>query len=133
MLRKEMCLLFSVLFVWSAYSQNTGVLSGTVIHALTKQPLAGASIQVLPLEKTGLTDSSGRYRIMEIPAGSYNLSASFVDFQTENRFNVVITSGNENEILFELSPQSGDLSEIVIRSSQRTARAASLQTPMSVQ
>ena len=133
MFRMVLCLLTGLLFVLSVNSQNTGMLSGTVVNALTRQPLSGATIQVSPSEKTGISDSTGRYRITEIPAGSYNLSASFVGFQTEYRFNIVITSGNENEVLFELFPQSPELSEIVIRSSQRTARATSLQTPMSVQ
>jgi outer membrane receptor for ferrienterochelin and colicin len=114
-------------------AQNTGSISGTVINAVTKQPLQGASLTVQAANSSGITDSLGRYRITNIPVGSYTVAASFVGFETESRFNIVITSGNENEISFELRPQSSKLSEVIIRSGTRTARASSLETPLSVQ
>lgn len=114
-------------------AQNTGSISGTVIHAVTKQPLAGASLSVQALNSTSITDSLGRYRITNIPAGSYTITASFIGYETDSRYNIVITSGNENELSFELLPRSSTLSEVVVRSGLRTARAGTLETPLSVQ
>ena len=117
----------------AGYAQNTGSISGVVINTSTKQPLQAASVVLKPLGKSGIADSLGRYRITNIPVGSYTITASFVGFETESRFNIVITSGNENEVSFELRLQTSNLSEVIIRSNLRTARAGSLETPLSVQ
>jgi hypothetical protein len=115
------------------YAQNIGSISGTVVNAATKQSLQGATIVLQPSGNSSITDSLGRYRVTNIPAGSYTITASFVGFEAESRFNTVITSGNENEISFDLRPQTTQLSVVVIRSNLLTARAGSLETPLSVQ
>lgn len=125
--------LFGVLLGAACYAQKTGNLSGAIVNLATKQPLQGASIVLTPAGNSSVTDSLGRYRITNIPVGAYTITASFVGFETESRFNIVITSGNENEVSFELRSQSSTLSEVVIRSNRRTARAGSLETPLSVQ
>jgi hypothetical protein len=125
---------FTSLFIVAiTHAQNTGSISGIIANAVTKQPLAGASLTIQLLKKNGVTDSLGRYRITNIPAGAYSITASFIGFETDSRFNIVITSGNENEVSFELHPKSSSLSTVVIRSGLRTARAGSLETPLSVQ
>ena len=133
MFRSFFTLLIGFFIAGICHAQNTGAISGTIINAVTKQPLEGASLSVQSLNSTNVTDSLGRYRIINIPAGSYTITASFIGFETDNRYNVVITSGNENELSFELVPQSASLSEVVVRSGLRTARAGTLETPLSVQ
>ncbi|HWI89852.1 MAG TPA: TonB-dependent receptor [Flavisolibacter sp.] len=125
--------LVTILLSAVCYAQKTGGISGTIVNAATKQPLQGASIVLKPAGNSGITDSLGRYRINNIPAGAYTVTASFVGYETESRFNIVITSGNENEVSFELRSQTSALSEVVIRSNLRTARAGNLETPLSVQ
>ncbi|HEU4470860.1 MAG TPA: TonB-dependent receptor [Flavisolibacter sp.] len=135
-MNKPLSLLFSFITLfacWQAEAQNSGSLSGFVINAANKQPLQGSTIVVQPGGQSAISDSLGRYRITGIPAGPYTISASNVGFAGESRFNVVITSGNENEISFELQPAAAGLAEVTIRSNRRTARANTLETPLSVQ
>lgn len=118
---------------FSVLAQNTGNITGVVLNASNKQPLQGATVVIEETNLKGLADSMGRYRITGIPAGSYTVSFSMVGFQPESRYNVVISSGNENEISVELSVLTSGLEAVVIRSNRRTARAATLETPLSVQ
>ncbi len=130
---RSICL--SLAFILSFYFlyAQTGSVTGLVQDAITRQPLAGATIQVEGITATALSDSSGRYRIDGIPAGSYNITVSFVGFETESRFNVPITTGNVNEISFEMQPRSSGLAEVVVISNRRSARATTLATPLGVQ
>lgn len=125
--------LVCLFILFSVNAQNTGAVTGLVQNAVTRQPLSGATVVVDGTGLSTLSDSLGRYRISGIPAGAYTITVTFVGFDTESRFNVPVTSGNENEISFELQPRSADLDAVVIRSNQRTARATSLTTPLSVQ
>lgn len=132
-MRRIVVCLIGLLSFLSVKAQNTGAVTGLVQNAVTRQPLSGATVVVDDTGLSVLSDSLGRYRISGIPAGAYTITVTFVGFETESRFNVPVTSGNENEISFELQPRSSDLDAVVIRSNQRTARATSLTTPLSVQ
>lgn len=114
-------------------AQPTGTLSGFVLNATNQQVLQGATILVSPLGITTVTDSAGQYRINGIPVGAYQVTVSYIGFEEEKRYNVVITTGNVMELSFELQPSPTSLSEVVIRSSRNTARASSAETPLSVQ
>ena len=114
-------------------AQNLGNLSGVIIDANSKLPINGASVQIKELNKTTISDSLGRYRFTNINTGSYTVSTTFLSYQIQTKFNIPITSGNENEISFELIPSFSAINEVVVQSSRRTARIASLTTPLSVQ
>lgn len=116
-----------------AIAQTKGKISGFVINANTKQPVAGASVTIEGLNLSALSDTTGRYRISEITTGSYTVSVSNIGYETISHFNIVVTSGNENELSFELLPRTSQLAEVVIRSVRNSARAGSLETPLSVQ
>jgi outer membrane receptor for ferrienterochelin and colicin len=114
-------------------AQGTGSISGTVIDKNTQQPLAGVTITLNPGGKGTTTDNSGVFRLADIAPGSYSLTASAVGFQVLTLSNLVITSGNENTQGIELEPAVGQLSGIVVKGRKNTARAATLESPLSVQ
>ena len=55
-----------------ASAQATGVLRGTVRDG-TGAPVARARVQLLSTGSRALTDSSGQYRIGDVPAGAFTL------------------------------------------------------------
>ena len=70
-----------LLLVWlaalPALAQGTSVITGTVMDAETKKPLADAVVTAtspnLQGEKVALTDESGLYRLPQLPPGTYTL------------------------------------------------------------
>lgn len=115
-----------------AYAQNA-TISGTVRDRSTQQPLVGVTIVLensSPLIGT-TSDINGSYKL-SAPAGSYNVSASFVGYATVTKFNVLFTNGNVNVINFELNEEQTTLSEVVVEA-RRSAEAATIETPLSVQ
>jgi len=110
--------------------QNIGSLNGRILDIQSQQPLPGATVL---LEGTGIgvvTDDEGYFIINDIPSQSYNIVASFLGYQNETLYNVIVKSVGNRPILFELEEVTETLDEVVIvRSPFRTSR----DTPLSTQ
>ena len=126
-------LFFALCVIHVSYAQNTGSLTGFIVDKSTQQPLEGASIKLDGTVKGTIADSLGKFRIAGIPVKSYNLEISKVGYKTFTLYNIVINSGNENNYTIELEQSVISLTEVVIKANKRTARAATLETPLSVQ
>ncbi len=121
------------LITGGVYAQKTGSISGTIFQKTTQQSLAGANITIAGTNLAAAADSNGRFRILNIPVKTYNLVISSVGFKTFTLYNVVVNSGNENVFNIELEQQAAELGEVVIKTNKRSVRAATLETPLSVQ
>lgn len=116
-----------------ANAQNSGSISGKVIDKLTQKPLLNTNVILEGTTKGAVADSSGVFRITGIALKTYNITFTSIGYKSEKLYNIIINSGNENFINVELEPTESVLKEIVIKSNKRTARAATLETPLSVQ
>jgi CarboxypepD_reg-like domain/TonB-dependent Receptor Plug Domain len=99
----------------SAFSQVTGTINGYVRDAKSMSPIGGISIRVLELEKGTFTDSSGFFRLTDLPTRTFTLEASGSGFRTVQKFDIVVTSGNTSEINFEMENTVTELTNIVVR------------------
>lgn len=126
---------FFLLFSLSSalFGQRTGSVTGTVSDKNLQTALAGATVEVMGTGLAGITDSLGRFRISSIPPKTYTLRFSLISYTPFTLYNVVVTSGNERNIDVQLEPDVKKLEEVQVNSNRRTARAASLETPLSVQ
>jgi outer membrane receptor for ferrienterochelin and colicin len=116
-----------------ADAQNTGFISGSVIDKNTQKPLAGATILINPGGKGETTAENGTFRFSGIAPGSYSLSISSINFKSITLSNVMVTTGNENILNIELEADPNALANVVVSGRRNTARAASLENPLSVQ
>ncbi|MBT2558373.1 TonB-dependent receptor [Hymenobacter sp. ISL-91] len=125
----------SILLLWLlpliSWAQ-TGVLSGTVRDRATQQPVPGATVTLEGSSLGTAADEQGRFRLANIPTGSYNVRASFIGYEPLLRANVVITSGNANIVGLELVSGQQQLGEVNVVAS-RAIRVATAETPLSVQ
>ncbi len=124
--------LLFLLFTGTLQAQNTGALSGSVKDKLTQEALIGVSIKLEGTDIGTATDVEGNFRIAGIPPKSYNIVATYVGYAAQTKFNVVITTGNTNQLNFELEPDSKALGEVLV-SVNRSVRIASAETPLSIQ
>ncbi|HOY04627.1 MAG TPA: TonB-dependent receptor [Saprospiraceae bacterium] len=124
--------LFLLLFCSALQGQNTGALTGSVRDKLTQEALIGATVQVDGLTLGAVTDANGNFKIGNIPPKSYNIVASYLGYTPQTRFNVVVTTGNANQLNFELEPDNKSLGEVVV-TENRSVRIASIETPLSIQ
>jgi len=117
----------------NAQAVQQGSLSGTLVDKNTQRPVTGAAILLSPSNKSTLTDSVGAFRFTGLTPGTYNISIKSLGYNPISLNNVLITNGNINVVAVEAEPVSSSLGEVTVSSRRATARAASIETPLSVQ
>jgi TonB-linked SusC/RagA family outer membrane protein len=96
-----------------AYAQGAGTIRGTVVAAGTRQPLAGAQVQVLGTQLRAVTNSTGAYQIANVPAGRAEVRAQMIGHTTGSR-NVTVAAGETATANFELTSSAITLDELVV-------------------
>lgn len=116
----------------SNFAQNTATIVGSVLDKNTQEPLIGASITLDGTNLGAAADAEGRFRIANIPPKTYSVTANYLGFAPQTKFNIVVTTGNDTQLNFELSADTKNLGEVVIAVNKST-RVASIETPLSIQ
>lgn len=119
-------LFLSVLFFSSilpavapAHAQQTGVVEGVVTDT-DGEPLPGANVVIVGLQIGATTNAEGRYRI-DAPAGTQELSASFVGFRTQQAV-VQVDAGQVVTQDFALPEDFVGAGEVVVVGTRRAGR-----------
>lgn len=96
------CLFFSVF----AQEKKAAIISGTVKDARTKLPLNEAVITLSSTafegQKFALTDSTGIYRIGNLPAGNYTISFEMEGYEKFTHENIALQDGMSLGVSFEM-------------------------------
>ncbi len=108
----------------NAPAQSTGAVRGTVIDDESGEPLPRASIRLEGTKYGGVSDNDGRYRISNIPTGSYTLVVTYIGFK-EGRESVRIAGGSTIIVDITLESETIEGGEIVVRGS-RSGQARAL-------
>lgn len=107
-------LMFLMASITQTFGQNTGVLSGYVLDAKTEEPLIGVTIRLVGTDKGGVTDLNGYYQIVAVEAKTYNVEATYIGYQSQTKYNVVVRSGGNPDLNFKLEEAIEQLGEVVI-------------------
>jgi len=113
-----------VLYTSPIYSQDTGLIVGTITDDESGESLPGVS---LLLEDTGWGTSSnieGEFSIEGIEPGTYTLEASIIGYKAYKR-KVEILAGQETRIDFHLHPSPIHLGEVLVQSERAYSAASS--------
>lgn len=116
-----------------SYAQGTASISGTIVNRNTQQALEGITITVNPGNTRALSDARGQFRITGLVPGSYNITFTGVNVQEKSIPNTVVNTGNEVVLSIELEPAVTQLSNIVVNARKNSAKAATLESPLSIQ
>lgn len=114
-------------------AQGLGNFSGTIVDKQTQLPLGNVSVTITGLPAGAVTDSAGKFRITGIVPKTYSIEFSLIGYRKSVLYNIAISTGNETNVNVELEPEASALTEVVVRGNRRNARAATLETPLSVQ
>lgn len=97
------------------FAQNgSGEIVGSVIDAVTRQPLIGANVIILGTNFGAATDINGKYSIKNIPAEMYQLRASVIGYNNRVKTDVMVQPGKQTQVDFELSPQAIEIENVVV-------------------
>ncbi len=127
-------LLLSLNFVQAQVKvQNTGKLSGVLVNRKTQQNAPGLLVTVTPGNEKLISDSNGAFRFTSLLPGAYAIKVTGLGIQEKLLTNVIVTSGNENNLTIELEPAVNLLNTVTVTGRRNTAKATTLESPLSIQ
>ena len=111
-------------------AQSTGELSGRILDTQSQQPLEGATVLISGENIGAISDVDGYFKLENIPSKSYNITASYLGYESETQFNIIVKSVGNIPLLFKLGAISENLDEIELISSPFKTNS---ETPLSTQ
>ncbi|MCW5907371.1 MAG: TonB-dependent receptor [Chitinophagales bacterium] len=127
-MRKSVFFFAVQLIVVLGVHAQTGIIAGTVSGDEDKLELA--AIQLLKTTYGTATDSNGYYRII-VPAGKYQLKASYVGFENFQQ-QIAVKENEELQLHIVLVPLASKLKEVVVTGSMKEVRKSESVTPVDV-
>ncbi|MEO5729820.1 MAG: carboxypeptidase-like regulatory domain-containing protein, partial [Byssovorax sp.] len=130
--------LVTLITAGSASAQGTSVLTGTIVDAATKKPLADVVVTVtspaLQGEQTVVTDGSGTYRVPNLPQGDYTLRLDRDSFRPYARGGITLRGNSTIRVNAELLPESVQLKaeEVVVVGKAPTVDIGSSSTGVTI-
>ncbi len=112
-MRKFLLLFLFTAFVQSLMAQNGGLISGTVAEDSSKRTLPGALLTLDKLNRYTVSDKNGYFEFLNVPAGDYEVSVSYIGYCTEAQ-QVTVTVGENTKIAFEMVEDVQVLGEVVV-------------------
>ncbi|MCH7495203.1 MAG: carboxypeptidase-like regulatory domain-containing protein, partial [Candidatus Marinimicrobia bacterium] len=79
-----------------------GKVAGTVTDVETNNPLAGTNVIIVGTEMGASTDAEGKYIILNVPIGTYEIRATFIGYATVTVENVKVNSDLTTNLDFEM-------------------------------
>lgn len=129
------CLLFVFTYVFLnstvLFAQRSGEILGTVKDRKTQEPLIGVTIKAEGTTTGAITDVDGKFKLV-LPTGSYNLVSSYVGYKSLTKYNIIVVTGNAQQINFELDEDATILDEVQVVVN-RSISVASAENPNSIQ
>ena len=97
----------------SPLAAQTGKITGIVTDRETGQPLAGAQIIVEGTGRMTLSQENGRYFLLNIPPGTYTVTAQLIGYATVRHENVQVSIDVTRTVDFALPSQAVALEGVV--------------------
>lgn len=114
MVKKICILIFVFIFPVMALAQNYGKIMGKVIDDKTKAPLPGVNVIVEGTMLGAATDLEGKYVILQVPPGYYNIRADFMGFKSMRVEQLQVRANHIAYADFALEPKVLDMEEVVV-------------------
>ena len=83
-----------------AYTQNTGNLTGKIIDLQSQQPLEGASVILEGTPFGVISNAKGYFEFEDIPTQTYNLVISYLGYESQTLYNIIVTSIGNRPLFF---------------------------------
>lgn len=93
--------------------------------------LAGANVVIKNTDQGTATNEDGKYRILNVPAGTYEVSAMYIGHRTVTK-KVEIKSGGDIVLDFQLKQSMIDLDEVVVAASFSERKKRAQASPVTV-
>ncbi|PSQ63364.1 MAG: hypothetical protein BRD25_04545, partial [Bacteroidetes bacterium QH_1_61_8] len=104
----------------TAIAQSTGTITGQIVDG-SGEPLPGANVVVRNTQAGGAANQNGRYRLPDVPAGQYTVTASFVGYSAVDT-TVTVSAGETVTQNFQLRSATMQSQQIIVEGQRGTIR-----------
>ena len=114
--------LFFLVFITKSFAQNpTQTIRGTVSDKQSFSPIPGVNVIIIGSNpvKVGSTDIDGKFKIMEVNPGRYDLKVTYLGYKEIVLPNVVVTSGKEIVLEIGMEENINSLNEIEVSGTKK--------------
>jgi len=102
-----------------SFAQTTGKIDGIVKDKKTGDPLPGVNIVIKGTTTGAATDVDGYYYIINVPPGTYTVTATMMGYTTLSQQNVQAIVGQTTKLNFQLEETVLDVGEEVVVTAER--------------
>ena len=113
-MKKKNLFLFFILPCNLIFAGITGKLVGNITDAFTGEPLIGVNLVLKGTVLGAATDQNGYYKILNISAGSFTATASYIGFKTTSVTDVRINADRTTTLNFEMQISAVEGEEVIV-------------------
>ena len=106
--------LLALLSVLASAAWATGKIRGKVYDRDSREPLVGANVVVVGTTMGAATDVNGEFAILEVPAGTYSLRATYVGYSALTLSNVRVNNSLTTDAALELLSETVTLQAVEV-------------------
>ena len=104
---------------------HAALVRGRVVAAADRSPLPGASVSLEGAGKGALTDAEGRFAVLDVPPGVFNVRVELLGYARQVQYEVEVGPARPTELEFVLEVEVVGTDSISVTASPFTRRAAS--------
>ena len=123
------CLLISLLTCFIGYSQQLITIRGNIKDERSG-PVGDASVYLLNSNFFAISDTSGSFRIKNIPEGNYTIVVSAVGYATINA-SIQITKQGKTSFDLQLTDASKQLDEVIVTAEKKEENVQAIPSSIS--
>ena len=97
----------------AAHAGTAGRIAGRILDG-KKQPLAGVTVGMIGVSLGAMSDETGQFNIINIPAGAYNVRASLVGYRQVTTTNVIVSADETTRLDLTLEEAPVQMAEVVV-------------------
>jgi len=114
MLKHFLTLSIFSIFSLVSYAQ-TGIIKGKITDKFNNQPIGFANVLVEGTTLGATSEEDGTFEITGIPPGIYDVTASFLGYNSKTEFEVQVITARPMVLDFALDQSSAQLQEVVVK------------------
>ncbi len=118
---------FLISLTIAVQAQQSGIITGRIVDA-DNLSMPGATVMIESITQGTITDLNGYYTLTRIPEGSYELTVSYIGYNTE-KLQVTVEPGKTSVVNFSMVAGLELLTELVV-SGQLQGQSKALNTQM---